>query len=172
MLLSESVFLNKNILLNVSELFNVRERLEYILLFQSTRGQSDVSFRVIATFVMYLCVFWYLIIEMKAKYGSNNCLNMPVYRENMVALKLNIMCLIIIPVIPLMREMFRIQEAIMLMNYIVITNNMDTQHSWTKTTYRNVLILALLLMVIFVDDFLYILRFESMREYVLRAVFG
>lgn len=167
-----SVVMNRTILLTVAGWFNVRARLEYALYFQTISGQSDISLRVIITFVMYILFLFYVIYRMKTIYGVEEYRNLSLYNENMFAVKLNVLCLVILPIIPLIREVFRIQEALMLFNYIVITNNMDEQPSANKETTRNLLILASLLFVIFVDDFLYILRFAGMREFVLHAVFG
>lgn len=162
----ESIILNKTVLLNIAQIFNVRARLEYELFFQSLNGQSDIALRIAITFIMYLYSLGYLLNETKGKNDTHQ------YNQNLLVLKINIICLVILPVVSLVREIFRIQESLMLLNYIVITNNLDKQSSWRKDTIRNCLIIFALLIFIFVDDFLYILRFEGMRRFVLYAVFG
>lgn len=170
-LVGESIILNKDVLLKIAALFNVRQRLEWALYVQSINGQSDISFRVIVTFVLFLCFFVWLIYRMRSKVVSTGVMDERVYNQNCFALKANILCLIILPIIPLIREVFRLQEALMLFNFITITNNMDQNSSWKKDTLRNMCIIAALLFIVFVDDYLYILRFDQMREYVLHAVF-
>ncbi len=171
-LIVEAAVLNPTIILRIAEIFNVRARLEHQIYFNSLNGQSDIPLRIIITFIMYFFCFWYLQYRIKRRYDASDLLDIQVYRQNALALKINTLCLVIIPVVPLIREVFRIQEALMLLNYITITNNMDQQSTWKKDTIRNALIIVFLLFFIFVDDFLYILRFDGMREFVLKAVFG
>ena len=171
-LIVESIILNKTILLNIAGLFNVRSRLEYYFYFQNLNGQSDISLRIIITFIMYLCLFGYFILNKKHKNNTNEYIGLRVYNQNMLTLKINIMCMLIIPIVPLIREIFRIQEALMLLNYITITNNMDLQKTWVRDTINNWLVIALLLFVIMTDNYLYILRFNQMVKYVTKAVFG
>lgn len=168
----ESVFLNKTILLKIAELFNIRSRLEYALYLQSLYGQSDISFRIIITAIIYIAFLSYLLYRLKNKYDFEQSDDFSIYYQNQLAIKLNIACLVILPIVPLAREIFRIQEALMLYNYIVITNNMDSQITWRKDTFRNWLMIASLLVFIVFDDYLYVLRFPSMIRNAIYSVFG
>lgn len=165
----ESIVLNETVLLEFAELFNIRDRLEYALYVQSVRGQSDIRFRILVTAVIYICCFVYLLYG--KKHDVDSCNDQSVYHHNQLALKLNIVCLVILPIIPLTQEIYRIQEALMLYNFVVITNNMDNQLTWSKDTLRNCMVIVSLLMIILLDDYLYVLRFSEMRRNVIDSVF-
>ena len=174
----ESMSINTSFLIYFSSYFNVSKRLEHAIDFQSIDGQSDITFRIIVTFFMCLCCFLYLLYQVKRKEGSDDKALTQIYHQNLFMLKINILCLIIIPFVSLIREVFRIQEALMLLNYIVLTNNIDNRISWRNTiswkneSEKNCVIIAMLLAIALIDAYLYIYRFRQLREFVIQPVFG